>query len=435
MTSSTLALLVLLATSGQVRSGTAIRADEIEYQQEAFRTWWGQDLAVKLDDLPKEGKVPDFRIPYAGHDYPDRGGGTIGAMAKYDRAFHRGRMLAADYEHEDVSAHRNGHREEVEYRRGLFGRMRAVRTRGPTVPTWYGHCNGWTSAAIRHAEPQKSVVRNGVVFTPADIKGLLADLYMYSPTEFLGGMDDAINPAMLHVTLGNWVGLGSHPIGVEAALGEVVINYPVYAYKSSVNRLSPRQAEVRNVITYRVNSPREYDKSPNFSKTLYFHYVLDLNEEEEIVGGRYYGDSARIDMLWTALKPVQGGEKGNERGNPHLDTKSVLAMWRESVPEELRDDWLNVDPTEEDRVLPPEPATPAAEAIASEALPEPKPATAPTPEVAPATDAPVAALAAPAGNDPVAAPSEADSVEADSVEAAPAEADTAIPPPPPPLTP
>jgi hypothetical protein len=64
-------------------------------------------------------------------------------------------------------------------RLGALGRNR--------VPSWYGHCNGWTAAAMRHAEPQHSVTRNGVVFTPTDIKGLLADLYMYTDTEFLGG--------------------------------------------------------------------------------------------------------------------------------------------------------------------------------------------------------------------------------------------------------
>jgi hypothetical protein len=28
----------------------------------------------------------------------------------------------------------------------------------------------------------------------------------------------------------------------------------------------------------------------------------------------------------------------------------VLAIWRASVPEEVRKKWLNIDPTEEDRV-------------------------------------------------------------------------------------
>src|SRR6478736_10495253 len=131
-----------------------IRKDEMEGQQQAFKQWWGDELVLKLADLPAEGKVPDFRVPYSGHDYPDRAGGTINVLYKYDQAFHRGRPLAAEFERMDVSAHRNSRSEEMPVR-GLFGRIRMVR--GEHVPTWYGHCNGWTAAAIRHAEPQKSV--------------------------------------------------------------------------------------------------------------------------------------------------------------------------------------------------------------------------------------------------------------------------------------
>jgi Transglutaminase elicitor len=396
MSSAVLSLALMLTATAQVRFdrynsdrysndgyGT-IRKDELDYQKEEFQHWWGAELNFKLADLPTEGKVPDFRVPYAGHDYPDRAGGTYLAMAKYDRAFNRGN-LASGWEEEDISVHRNGRGEG--FRRGLFGRI--IRTRGG-VPSWYGHCNGWTAAAIRHAEPQKSVVRNGVTFTPADIKGLLAEIYMYSATEHLGGLDEAINPATLHVSLANWLGLGELPIGMEAALGETVINYPIYAYKTKINKLSERQHEVQNTITYTLNIPREVDKGPQQNRPMYFHYVLDLDGEGKITGGRYYGDSARIDMLWTPLKPTDGGEKGNERGNPHVKIKEVLAIWRESVPEDIRKKWLNVDPTEEDRILPPEEPK-AAEATASTAAGESAPAAATTVAApAPATDAPAA---------------------------------------------
>jgi hypothetical protein len=351
-----------------------IKKDELEYQQQAYKQWWGDELVLKLADLPAEGKVPEFRVPYCGHDYPDRAGGTINSLYKYDQAFHRSRPLAAEHERMDVNEHRAGRGEEYEVR-GLFGRVRMVR--GNHVPTWYGHCNGWTAAAIRHAEPRQSVVRNGVTFTPADIKGLLAELYMYTDTEFLGGVDPAINPGTLHLTLANWLGRGAHPLGMETAVGEVVINFPVFAYKMTVNKLSPRETEVRTTITYAMNINREMDKAPpTYHRQLWFHYVLDLDNDGNIRGGRFYGDSGQIDMLWTPLQPAQGGQEKNKRGNPHLDVKEVLAIWRESVGEDLRKQWLNIDPTDEDRVLPPaealvtndkpaEPAAPEAAALAA----------------------------------------------------------------------
>ena len=341
--------LTALALAATLTGQGPIAKKELDYQKQAYEQWWGSDLVLKLDELPLEGKVPGFRVPYAGHDYPDKAGGTLPAMRKYDMAFHRGQPLATDYERRDIGAHRNGRfDDDFAPRRGLFG---LGRFRGPRTPSWYGHCNGWTAAAIRHAEPQNSVVRNGVTFTPADIKGLLADLYMYTDTEFLGGEDAAINPGIFHLSLTNWLGRGEHPVGMETAVGEVVINYPIYTYGSTVKKVSDREAEVKMSIRYRMNTPQEHQKGPDANQTMYFHYALQLNEAGEITGGNYYGDSARIDMLWAPQKPVQGGKKGNERGNPHLDAKEVLAIGRESVPEELRNKWLNIDPTDEDAIL------------------------------------------------------------------------------------
>jgi hypothetical protein len=346
-------ILAAAVVVGQA-SSNPIPKTELEYQQQCFKQWWGEELTLALADLPTDGKVPDYRVPYSGFDYPDRAGGTVHAMAKYDQAFHNGRMLATEWERRDVTVHRSGRdsgdRDVPPLRRGgLLARIRA--SRGPRTPTWYGHCNGWTAAAIRHAEPQFSVTRNGVVFTPADIKGMLAEIYMYTETEFLGGQDAVIHPALLHVMLTNWLGRGSHPIGMESAVGEVVINYPIYSYKSKVTPLSDRRVEVAVTTTYAMNTNHETNEKARYNRQGYYHYVLDLDTDGKIAGGRYYSDSNHIDMLWAPLKPIQGGKKGNERGNPHVDIKEVLAIWRASVPEDIRNKWLNIDPTDEDRIL------------------------------------------------------------------------------------
>src|SRR5262245_32221290 len=113
MPSPVVAALVVAAALSQrsapVRStyGT-IQGDEVAYQKQVFKQWWGDDLVVKFDDLPVEGKVAATRMPYSGHDYPDKAGGTINALSKYDRAFHTGRLMATDFERNDVSAHRGG---------------------------------------------------------------------------------------------------------------------------------------------------------------------------------------------------------------------------------------------------------------------------------------------------------------------------------------
>lgn len=350
MQTATFSFLLALAVVTQTESPNAIPKQELDYQRQVFQQWWGQELVLRLDDLPAEGSVQEFRVPYSGFDYPDRTGGTVAALSKYDEAYNGGRRLAMEHERKDVGAHKDrGRSPESGRRMGLFARLRMARA--DNTRSWYGHCNGWTAAAIRHAEPVYSVSRNGVVFTPADIKGLLAEIYMYTETEFLGGVDAVIHPAVLHLTLTNWLGRGAHPIGVETAVGEVVINYPIYSYKSSVTRHGDRNAEVKMTVTYAMNTNSEAQRSPRIAKQLYFHYYLDLNDDGDILGGRYYNDSARVDMLWAPLKPIQGGQKGNERGNPYVNVKEVLAIWRASVPEETRNKWLNIDPTEEDRIL------------------------------------------------------------------------------------
>jgi hypothetical protein len=43
----------------------AIRKDELEQQQQSFKQWWGDELVLKLSELPAEGNVPEFRVPYS----------------------------------------------------------------------------------------------------------------------------------------------------------------------------------------------------------------------------------------------------------------------------------------------------------------------------------------------------------------------------------
>lgn len=355
--------VVLILSVGLACQAADIKKEEVEYQNEAFETWWEVKLERKLTELPTAGKVPDYRIPYSGHDYPDRAGGVdarqrgrLSPLGKYDMAFNGGRGLAVAFERRDVTTNNRGagrgrlfggrggrgdRLENLDRQVSFIDRFRARRSVG-----WYGHCNGWTAASIRHAEPQKAVVRNGVTFTPADIKGLLAELYMYSDTEFLGGVDAACNPATLHLTLTNWLGRGDHPVGMETAVGKVVINYPIYAYQATVTKRSANTREVKMTVTYAVNTGVERDVSPKLNETMGFHYSLTLNDAGEITGGNYYGDSSRIDMLWTPLNPTQGGTKGNELGSPHLSAQEILSIYRDSVPKELHKKWLNIDPND-----------------------------------------------------------------------------------------
>ncbi len=350
MKASLLAIImaVLLASVGQAEP---IRKSEVDYQSQSFLQWWDTELEWRFAELPEKGSVPTFRVPYSGHDYPDRGGGTINALRRYDYAFHGGRSVAAAWEREDTGQTGRGGRPEWVRGRGFFRNLFAgAGGRRSNVPNWYGHCNGWTAAAIRHAAPERSVTRNGVVFSPADIKGLLAEIYMYSDSDFLGGEDFAINPALMHVVLANWLGRGSHPVGIETTLGEEKWNYPAYAFAMSSADRGEGTIEVKMNLAYSMSTRQEFDFAQHIKHVKYFHYDLNLDEDGRIIGGEYYRDSSQMDMLWVPMRPVQAGEEGNKRGNPHVDVDEVLAIWRDSVSEDLRAKWFNIDPTDEDRI-------------------------------------------------------------------------------------
>jgi len=190
-----------------------------------------------------------------------------------------------------------------------------------------------------------------VVFSPADIKGLLAEIYIYNETLNLAGASYTINPGTFHAVLGNWLGRGAHPIGMEADPGEEKWNYPIYAYAYSSAKRPNNQVEVRINLAYAKDSGGEYNESPRNHRIKYFHYTLSLNQEGEITGGYFHRDSAFIDLLWIPVDPKQGGHKDNRRGNPYVNVKEVLAIWRASVDEEVRKKWPVIDLAPEDQIL------------------------------------------------------------------------------------
>ncbi len=334
MTYASLMSAWLVATAGLGQTLPQSHIDEFNTQ---FHRLWSTDLVWKFDDLPTEGTVPEMRVPYSGDIYLDRRGGTVNALRKYDQAFNDGDK-ATRHEQWDTTAYRRTY--YVRRRVGLWGSRSVAVT---ATPHWHGHCNGWTAATIRHAEPQNEVVRNGVTFTPADIKGLLAEIYIYQEIDKIGGEYGVVHPAELHIALTNWIGRMSHPIGMEADPGKEKWNYPIYAYASSYTKRGDRRVEVKTNVRYAKFSESEQQQSPRLSKTRYFHYALDLNAAGEIVGGYYYRDSSRIDLLWIPRAPVQGGEEDNKRGNPHVDVNEVVALWRASVPQDLVSQWVMVN--------------------------------------------------------------------------------------------
>ena len=179
----------------------------------------------------------------------------------------------------------------------------------------------------------------------------MAEIYLYNVPEVLAGRRSTVDAGLFHAIITNWIGRGSHPVGMEADPGEEKWNYPVYAYSCSVAKRSNRMIEVKMNIAYAKDSQGEQQESPRIRRTKYFHYTLYLDSQGRISGGAFARDSSVIDMLWAPVKPQQGGQQGNERGNRHVDVNAILAIWRDSVPADVRQKWPVIDPSPEDGLL------------------------------------------------------------------------------------
>lgn len=337
---------------------------ESREQGTLYQDLWDRKFIRRFSELPLTGKA-DY-VPYSGHWYPEKTGGTApyslredSPLHKYDRAFHGQSGLAVQWE-----------------RRWHAGRERE---------DWAGHCNGFSGAAQRHSEPRKAVTRNGITFQPKDIKALLAEVHIHRNVKFLGGrrcynvtvansvytdyygsqmrscpsghsmvelrdgqesypkcvanrrnrgistvLDECedVNAGTFHLIISNWVGKRRQAIIFDKEAYNQVWNYPLYGYESGVELISKQQA-IKEVMPglrsslypfnpqatkfYLVTTTLSYTDVHNEkelvgkhnSSTLTLKYVLEIDDFGDIIGGEWLGSSRDFhpDFLWISLEP------------------------------------------------------------------------------------------------------------------------------------
>jgi hypothetical protein len=349
---------------------TGLYAADPEFLQkniDFFSQVYEESFVTKLDDLPAAGEVEDAKKPYSGYWYPESEGGTnvvvSGSktpLAKYDQVFYGGESKAATWE----KTHHN------------------------SSVGWAGHCNGASSAAERHPQqPTKNVTKNGVTFSPYDIKALLAEIYMSADFEFLAGYrcyeskisssnplnrkdgptvmstcDDS-NPGTLHAVISNWIGRKGQTVIMDQKISEAVWNYPYFKYETVTMQKDLTAATARQYVT---GGAGEYVFNPQAKSFAYvkmrlfyakeldsenigvrntathiLSYILELNGSGDIVGGEWVGESQtnHPDFIWLALAPGPG-DGSRDMGNPHIDSEEVIRLWAQSAgldPDHLPD--------------------------------------------------------------------------------------------------
>jgi hypothetical protein len=362
-----------VSTAINIPTGTS--ASELENTSSMFFRVFNRAFVTSVSELPTRGSVPTEKLPYSGFQYPENRGGTNirwnnapSALEKYDAVFNKGQPLAVAWEKE-----------------------KHTDTTNSRETAWYGHCNGWSAAAIRHAEPRLRVKRlrpdgSALYFEPQDIKALLAEIYMntdYFPIggvkcqasapirpservnpEEMGACQD-INPATLHLALGNWVGKLGHAIIMDRSSNNEVWNHPIHAYSFKMNEITRDQA-IQRIWGYDTSAPRPTEYTFNKRAVRFYYvetaitytdglmdaealgnvapkhvdatfpqplrYILEVDANEQIIGGEWSFESQidHPDFLWASFEPIQPNGT-RSMGNLYVKNAEVMRLWAESI--------------------------------------------------------------------------------------------------------
>jgi hypothetical protein len=239
------------------------------------------------------------------------------------------------------------------------------------IQGWWGTCHAWSPASLMMPEPQHAVTLNGQRFEVADIKALTQNIFDRTSAVMLGGRcnneeiehdatgsanDDCadVNPGALHVIVTNFLGLRKAPLVEDRTANFEVWNQPVLGFevlkqaeisKSAANTCvgssgrewtynpaAKKLYEVRMKMTYLSESGAEAEPVgwESNTQTDTYHYILELNADGKVLGGRYCTDStnSHIDFLWSPTG-------SNSPSNPEIDAAKVKQLIKMSVEPEV----------------------------------------------------------------------------------------------------
>ncbi len=235
------------------------------------------------------------------------------------------------------------------------------------VATWWGTCHAWSPASMLFPEPQHDVTVDGTTFSVGDIKALLQNISDSSSAVMLGGRcnskeikhdvtgsaNDAcrdVNPGALHVIMTNYLGIANLPLVEDRTANFEVWNQPVVGYEVTKQAMISNTAAMASVgatgstWTYNTNAKKLYEVRmtvkyvtessatarpigfKNNIRTDSYHYILELDGNGKIIGGRWCTDSENsgIDFLWAPTGTVAPS-------NPSVSLAKVKELLTKSV--------------------------------------------------------------------------------------------------------
>ncbi|MDF1563876.1 MAG: proprotein convertase P-domain-containing protein [Deltaproteobacteria bacterium] len=175
----------------------------------------------------------------------------------------------------------------------------------PGVGGWWGHCNAWSAAAIMDPEPRVATTVGGIEFTPADVKGYLAEAWMEQRSSFHGSRANEdpwdknsdgktdwadtevaykdLTPASFHIFLADQIGNKDKSFVIDRYTGDQVWNQPMRAYQTRMEPLYEGETAMKRQVkqtSYSYNGTGsekdtgEKDVYPVLVTTT-FHWITD----------------------------------------------------------------------------------------------------------------------------------------------------------------
>ena len=239
-----------------------------------------------------------------------------------------------------------------------------------TPAGWWGLCHAWTPASILEPEAINPVTYNGVTFHRSDIHALVMTIYDKNDALMLGGRCNAeeynpdnttdanepcadSNPGAVHVVLANFLGIADQAIAFDRTATGQVWNQPIYSYEvTKLDEVSASKAyecvgasgdsyefntkakkfyDTKMSVTYVVEPSASRNVLPmtDHLSTDSFHYVLEINDDGKIIGGRYCTDSDtdHPDFMWAP----KGPSSSSSGRNPSVSLEKVRQLLNLSV--------------------------------------------------------------------------------------------------------
>jgi len=238
------------------------------------------------------------------------------------------------------------------------------------IATWWGTCHAWSPAAMLMPEPQHEVTVNGVTFAVGDVKALMQNVFDRTSAVMLGGRCNSkeikhdptisandpcsdLNPGALHVVMANFLGIHNLPLVEDRTANFEIWNQDVMGYKGTkldnitasdankcvgtegdtwkFNTSASELREVRITVQYLTESFASARPvgSKNNIRTDSYHYILELNSSDKVIGGRYCTDSENnhVDFLWSPTGSFSPS-------NPFVDKAKVKELVAKGVADE-----------------------------------------------------------------------------------------------------